>query len=221
MTVIVVKMCCVGTSLYLIQSAAIVHLRLFCSVLFPCLSLCITVGGPAADRRTQDRGFRQKLASREKQGDARGERGRDRWTGMSPSHQRPARSAKHAVIPAFNNFATVPEKDAASPDKEKERQWEKEKEKGKGINEIFSVVDRSRFWYKSVLILCTKLFICRQASRESIKLREVAMRRSAALLIVRVCQLFRGRRYAAMQMMILVRHGGAVKKLRLAVSAQT
>jgi hypothetical protein len=138
---------------------------------------------------------------------------------LSASHQRSARSAKHALSPAFSNSLTVPEKDTSSPDKEKERLWEKER--GKGGNEIHSVSDRRRFWCKSVLILCTKLFISRQAARESIKQRVAARRLSAALLIVRACQRFRGRRYAVMQMRILVRHRGAVKKLRLAVSAQS
>jgi hypothetical protein len=156
------------------------------------------------------------------QGDVGGDR--DRRTVhmekvLSASHQRSARSDKHALGPAFSNSAMVPEKNTWSPDKEKDRMWEKER--GKGGNEIDSMLGRRRFWCKSVLILCTKLFISRQAARESIRHREAARRFGAALLIVRACQRFRGRRYAAMQMRILVRHGGAVKKLRLAVSPQT
>jgi hypothetical protein len=138
---------------------------------------------------------------------------------LSASHQRPARSAKHAIGPAFSISAVVPEKNTSSPDKENEKLWEKER--GKGGNEIHSVSDRRRFWCKSVLILCTKLFISRQVARESSKQREAGRRFGAALLIVRACQRFREMRYAAMQMRILVRHRGAVKKLRLAVSPQS
>jgi hypothetical protein len=168
----------------------------------------------------RDRGFRQKLPSRNRPGDAKGDR-QIVYTerGLSASHQRSARSAKHALSPDFTNSATVTEKDTSSPDKEKERLFEKER--GRGGSEIHSVSDRRRFWYKSALILCTKLFLSRQAAQESIKRREAARRLDAALLIIRVCQRFKGRRYAAMQMRILVGHRGAVKKLRLAVSAKS
>jgi hypothetical protein len=184
---------------------------------------CLTAGGPTANRGFRDRGFRPKLPSRDRkgQGDVRSDRNRrtvhtERI--LSASHHRPARSAKHAIGPAFSISAMVPDKNTSSPDKEKEKLWEKEK--GKGGNEIHSVSDRRRFWCKSVLILCTKLFISRQAARESSKQIEAGRRFGAALLIVRACRRFREMRYAAM-MRILVRHRGAVKKLRLAVSPQS
>lgn len=125
-------------------------------------------------------------------------------------------SSKNALSPKFTNSAAVSEKEVSSPDKDKERLWERERVRGG--SEISSLLERRRFWCKAVLIVCMKLFISRQAAQESIRQREVVRRRDAALLIERVYLCVRARRYATMQLRILVRHKGAVKMLRQAVS---